>query len=102
VKNKLAPPFRQAEFDVLFNVGISKIGEILDWGVEKKIVEKSGSWYSYKNEKLGQGRDQAMTSLQENPETARAIERAIYDAIGFHKPPSEGAAAPPEAVEKKK
>ncbi len=101
VKNKLAPPFRQAEFDVLFNVGISKIGEILDWGVEKKIVEKSGSWYSYKNEKLGQGRDQSMAALKESPETARAIEQAIYDAIGFHKPVSEVATAP-ETVEKKK
>ena len=93
VKNKLAPPFRQAEFDVLFNVGISKMGEIIDWGVEKKIVEKSGAWYSWKNERLGQGRDQAMTALQESPETARAIERAIYDAIGFRKPPSAAMAS---------
>ena len=102
VKNKLAPPFRQAEFDVLFNVGISKIGEIIDWGVEKKIVEKSGSWYSYKNEKLGQGRDQAIAALQENPETARAIEQAIYDAIGFHRPSSDVVTPTAAPVEKKK
>jgi recombination protein RecA len=77
VKNKMAPPFRQAEFDILFNVGISKLGEILDLGVEKKIVERSGAWYSFKGEKLGQGRDQSVAFLRENKTTAMTIEQLI-------------------------
>lgn len=77
VKNKVAPPFRQAEFDILFNVGISKWGEILDLGVEKKVVERSGAWYAFKGEKLGQGRDQSITFLKENPATALAIEQLL-------------------------
>ncbi len=83
VKNKMAPPFRQAEFDVLFNVGVSKLGEILDLGVEKKIVEKSGAWYSYKGERIGQGRDQSVNYLKENPTSAAAIEQVIRDANGL-------------------
>jgi recombination protein RecA len=85
VKNKMAPPFRQAEFDVLFNVGISKLGEILDLGVEKKIVEKAGAWYSYNGERMGQGREQSVTFLKENPKSAAAIELAIRDANGLPK-----------------
>jgi len=83
VKNKIAPPFRQAEFDVLFNVGVSKLGEILDLGVEKKIVEKSGAWYSYKGERMGQGRDQSINYLKENPAAASTIEQAIRAASGL-------------------
>ncbi len=83
VKNKMAPPFRQAEFDVLFNVGISKLGEVLDLGVEKKIIEKSGTWYAYKGEKLGQGRDQSMKSLQENPSLALEIEKTLREVSGL-------------------
>ncbi|MBI3598358.1 MAG: recombinase RecA [Nitrospirae bacterium] len=77
VKNKMAPPFRQAEFDILFNVGISKLGEVLDLGVEKKVVERSGAWYSFKGEKLGQGRDQSIIFLKENKATASAIEQLL-------------------------
>ncbi len=87
VKNKMAPPFRQAEFDVLFNVGISKLGEIIDLGIEKKIVEKSGSWYSYRSEKMGQGREQALTYLRENPAVSAAIEQAIYETAGIRREP---------------
>ena len=83
VKNKIAPPFRQAEFDVLFNVGVSKLGEILDLGVEKKIVEKSGAWYSYKGDRMGQGRDQSINYLKENPAAAATIEQAIREASGL-------------------
>ncbi len=83
VKNKMAPPFRQTEFDVLFNVGISKLGEVLDLGVEKKIIEKSGTWYAYKGEKLGQGRDQSMKGLQENPSLAIEIEKTLREASGL-------------------
>jgi recombination protein RecA len=94
VKNKMAPPFRQAEFDVLFGVGISKLGEILDLGVEKKIVERSGAWYSFKGEKLGQGRDQSVIFLRENKTTAGTIEQLIRK----EESPSDG--APVAAVSK--
>ncbi|MFQ5781026.1 MAG: recombinase RecA [Nitrospiria bacterium] len=81
VKNKVAPPFRKAEFDILFNVGISRTGELLDLGVEKKIVERSGAWYSYKGERIGQGRDNSVAYLRENRSTAEAIEREIRKAF---------------------
>lgn len=81
VKNKVAPPFRQAEFDIMFGEGISKVGEILDVGVEKGIVQKSGSWYSYNDSKLGQGRDAVKDLLKDNPELAEELEEAIKEAI---------------------
>jgi len=80
VKNKVAPPFKQAEFDVMFNEGISKVGEILDLGVDKGVVEKSGAWYTYKNERIGQGREQSKTFLKGNPAMAREIEDRIREA----------------------
>jgi recombination protein RecA len=80
VKNKVAPPFKQAEFDILFNEGISKVGEILDLGVDKGVVEKSGAWYTYKGERIGQGREQARTFLKGNPAAAREIEDRVKDA----------------------
>lgn len=81
VKNKVAPPFRQAEFDIMFGEGISKVGEILDVGVEKGIIQKSGSWYSYKDSKLGQGRDAVKDILKDNPELAEELEDAIKEAL---------------------
>lgn len=81
VKNKVAPPFRQAEFDIMFGEGISKVGEILDVGVEKGIVQKSGSWYSYNDSKLGQGRDAVKDLLKDNPELSEELEEAIKNAI---------------------
>ncbi len=81
VKNKVAPPFRQAEFDIMFGEGISKVGEILDVGVEKGIVQKSGSWYSYNDNKLGQGRDAVKDLLKDNPELSEELEEAIKNAI---------------------
>jgi recombination protein RecA len=77
VKNKVAPPFRQAEFDIIFGQGISKIGEIIDMGVELGIVNKSGSWFSYESSKLGQGRDAVKDLLRDNPELANEIEVKI-------------------------
>lgn len=77
VKNKVAPPFRSAEFDIIFGEGISKIGEILDMGVELGIVQKSGSWFSYDSNKLGQGRDAVKELLRDNPELATEIENKI-------------------------
>ena len=81
VKNKVAPPFRSAEFDIVFGEGISKIGEIVDMGVELNIVQKSGSWFSYDGNKLGQGRDTVKQLLRDNPELAIEIEKKIRTKI---------------------
>ena len=81
VKNKVAPPFRQAEFDIIYGEGISKVGEIIDMGVELGIVQKSGSWFSYNNDKLGQGREGVKKLLQDNPELATEIEVKIRAKI---------------------
>jgi recombination protein RecA len=79
VKNKLAPPFRQCEFDIIYNEGISKEGELIDIGSENGIVEKSGAWYSFKKERIGQGKDNARQFLKDNPDVAREIEKLIRD-----------------------
>jgi len=83
VKNKVAPPFRQAEFDIMFGEGISKEGELIDYGVKLDIVDKSGSWFSYKDIKLGQGRENAKAYLKEHPEVAAQIESDIRRAMGM-------------------
>ena len=81
VKNKVAPPFRKSEFDIMFGIGINKIGEIVYLGVEFDIIQKSGSWYSYNGSKLGQGRDATMTLLRDNPELCEELEGLIKEAI---------------------
>ncbi|MDO4368667.1 MAG: recombinase RecA [Bacteroidales bacterium] len=81
VKNKMAPPFKKAEFDIIFGEGISKIGEIIDLGVEFDIIKKSGSWFSYGDSKIGQGRDAVKKMLQDNPELADEIEAKIRESI---------------------
>ena len=81
VKNKVAPPFRKAEFDVMFGEGISHSGEIVDLGVELNIVKKSGAWFSYKDTKLGQGRDAAKKCIEDNPELAEELEGLIFGAL---------------------
>ncbi|MFQ5735750.1 MAG: recombinase RecA [Thermodesulfobacteriota bacterium] len=83
VKNKLAPPFRTAEFDILFNEGISTEGDILDLGVNAGIVDKSGAWYSYNSDRLGQGREAARTFLKENPASAEEIREKIFEHFGL-------------------
>ena len=83
VKNKVAPPFRQVEFDIMYGEGISRTGEILDLGVTAGIIEKSGSWYSYDSERIGQGRENAKRFLAENPEMADQIEQAIRANAGI-------------------
>jgi recombination protein RecA len=83
VKNKMAPPFKQAEFDIMFAQGISKTGELVDLGVEKKVVEKSGAWYSYQGERLGQGRDAVRDFLLSNQPLAREIEAKLRDLAGL-------------------
>jgi recombination protein RecA len=83
VKNKLAPPFKQVEFDIMYGEGISKTGELIDLGVKAGIVEKSGAWFSYDSQRLGQGRENAKQFLRDNPEMGAAIERAIRQNTGF-------------------
>jgi recombination protein RecA len=83
VKNKMAPPFKQAEFDVMFAEGISKVGELVDLGVERKIIEKAGAWYSYKEERLGQGREAVKTFLKSNPDIAQDIETQLRNSYGL-------------------
>jgi recombination protein RecA len=83
VKNKVAPPFKTAEFDILFGEGISREGEVIDMGVEAKIIEKSGAWYAYQGEKIGQGRDNAREFLRENPDLAFEIENKVRDSLGI-------------------
>ena len=83
VKNKVSPPFKTAEFDILFGEGISREGEILDMGVNAKILEKSGAWYAYNGEKIGQGRDNSREFLRENPALAVEIENKVRDSLGI-------------------
>jgi recombination protein RecA len=84
VKNKVAPPFRQAEFDIMFGEGISKEGELVDYGVKLEIIDKSGAWFSYKEIKIGQGRENVKAFLKENPQTAQQIEDEIKTNIGIN------------------
>ena len=81
VKNKVAPPFRKAEFEITFGEGISKVGEIVDLSVEYNIIKKSGSWFSYGDTKLGQGRDAVKEMLKDNPELCEELEAKIMEAI---------------------
>jgi recombination protein RecA len=83
VKNKLAPPFREAEFDIVYGEGISRLGSLLDLGVTHKVVEKSGAWYAYGSERIGQGRENAKRFLQENPAMADEIEAKLRAALGL-------------------
>jgi recombination protein RecA len=92
VKNKLAPPFREAEFDIMYGEGISREGDLLDLAVEKRIVEKSGTWFAYSGERLGQGRENVKTFLRENPATFKAIEERVRRELGLTKEEPVGAA----------
>jgi recombination protein RecA len=83
VKNKVAPPFRQAEFDILYNQGISREGDLLDLGVDAGLVEKSGAWYSYAEERIGQGRENARKFLLENPDACERLADAVYAHHGM-------------------
>jgi len=83
VKNKVAPPFKFAEFDILYGEGISRQGEIIDLGVSAQVLEKSGSWYAYNGEKIGQGKDNAREFLRENPDVAFEIENKVREAMGI-------------------
>ncbi|MBC7718149.1 MAG: recombinase RecA [Pseudorhodobacter sp.] len=100
VKNKVAPPFKTAEFDILYGEGISREGEIIDMGVEAKVLEKSGSWYAYNGEKIGQGKDNSREFLRENPALSVEIENKVREAMGIRLIPVPGAPAA-EATESK-
>ena len=111
VKNKVAPPFREAEFDIMYGEGISKYGELVDIGVENKVVDKSGAWFSYKGERLGQGRENAKNTLKDNKELCDKVEAEVRAALGIGKAkpaaapapaPAEKAAAAPAAVASKR
>lgn len=83
VKNKVAPPFKQVEFDIMYGEGVSKMGELVDLGVKAGVVEKSGAWFSYDSQRLGQGRENAKSFLKQNPEIALRIEQAIRENAGL-------------------
>jgi recombination protein RecA len=91
VKNKVSPPFREAIFDILYGEGISRQGEIIDLGVQAKIVDKAGAWYSYNGERIGQGKDNAREFLRENPDIAREIENRIRESLGVNAMPAGAA-----------
>ena len=92
VKNKVAPPFREVEFDIMYGVGISREGEVLDLGVEHKIVDKSGAWFSYKGERLGQGRENVKAMLKDNPPLNERIRADVRNAMGIGGAPAAAAA----------
>jgi recombination protein RecA len=94
VKNKVAPPFREVEFDILYGQGISREGDLLDLAVENNIVEKSGAWFSYGGERIGQGRENARDFLKARPEMLREVESKLYEKFGIVKAPP-----PPPPVE---
>ena len=101
VKNKVSPPFKTAEFDILYGEGISREGEIIDMGVEAKVLEKSGAWYAYQGEKIGQGKDNAREFLRENRDVAVEIENKVRAAMGIPLLPTAEAPAAPAAPAKK-
>ena len=95
-KNKCAPPFRQAEFDIMFGEGISRVGELIDMASEAEIVKKSGAWFSYGDQRIGQGRENAKSFLKQNPDMADEIEAKLREAVGITDAPDE----PPVEEEK--
>ena len=102
VKNKVAPPFKVVEFDLMYGRGISKMGELVDLGSKADIIEKSGAWYAYKGEKIGQGRENAKTYLAQNPKVAAEIEMAIREKAGVISKKIEGNPLDPDKIEKEK
>jgi recombination protein RecA len=99
VKNKVSPPFKEAHFDILYGEGISREGEIIDLGVDHKIIDKSGSWYAYQGDRIGQGKDNVREFLRTNPVLAREIENRIRVAVGLPELPAVGGAAAGPAAE---
>ena len=98
VKNKLAPPFKEVEFDIMYGEGISREGDLLDLAVEKEIVEKSGAWFSFDDERIGQGRENSKIFLKEHPEVSRAIEEKLLEQLGLLKKQKEGGGSEKKAA----
>jgi recombination protein RecA len=98
VKNKVAPPFRQVEFDIMYGNGICRAGELLDLAVQREIVQKSGAWFAYSGERIGQGRDNARLYLEEHPEIASSIEAKVRQALSMPQAASETLAAAAESA----
>ncbi|HHD56785.1 MAG TPA: DNA recombination/repair protein RecA, partial [Desulfobulbaceae bacterium] len=98
VKNKVAPPFRMAEFDIVYGEGISRIGDLLDLGVENDIVDKSGAWYSYQDERIGQGRENAKKFLKDHPDMVAEIEQKIKLGLGMEVDEKQDAATKQETA----
>ena len=101
VKNKVAPPFKEVEFDIMYGVGISKEGDLLDLASNENIVEKSGAWYSFDGERIGQGREQAKGFLRDHPEMLAKVEAQLYEKFGVKRGPAPAAAEEEEPEEKK-
>jgi recombination protein RecA len=97
VKNKMAPPFREAEFDIIYGEGISKEGDLIDLGAAQNLVEKSGAWYSYKGERIGQGRENARQFLKDNPDVRKKLDLELRKALGLVRAEAPAASAPPPA-----
>jgi recombination protein RecA len=95
VKNKVAAPFREAEFDIIYGEGISKEGDLIDLGVAQNLVEKSGSWYSYKGERIGQGRENARQFLKDNPDVRQQVDSELRKALGLNRKEPEAPAPTP-------
>ena len=100
IKNKVAPPFKVVEFDLMYGKGISKVGELVDLGAKAGVVEKAGAWYAYKGEKIGQGRENAKIYLEENPNIAAEIEMSIREKAGVIAKKIEGKPLDPEKAAK--
>ena len=99
VKNKVAAPFREAEFDIIFNEGVSLVGEIIDLGADKGIIDKAGAWFSFRGERIGQGREASKQFLRDNPEMAREIRTLVMDSCGIGAGASTTANASDESSE---
>jgi recombination protein RecA len=95
VKNKMAPPFREAEFDIIYGEGISKEGDLIDLGAAQNLIEKSGAWYSYKGERIGQGRENAKQFLKDNPDVRKKLDAELRKALGLLRPEPVAASTPP-------
>ena len=100
IKNKVAPPFKVVEFDLMYGKGISKSGELIDLGAKADIIEKSGAWYAYKGEKIGQGKENAKLYLEKNPSVAEEVEKAVREKAGLIAKELEGNPSPKEKISK--
>jgi recombination protein RecA len=102
VKNKVAPPFREVEFDILYGQGISREGDLLDLAVENNVIEKSGAWFSYGGERIGQGRENARDFLKTHPEMLKDVEARLYEKFGLSRAPAAPAPQPPVELDEKR